>query len=289
MLAVAGAICLALTAMFIRVGTDGGRSLDALVVVLAINVSVFVPLAVLLHNPLAVSPAAVAAFVGAGIVGTMVGRALFFLGIKRIGASRAEPIKASMPFHASLIAVLVLGETLTLGNFIGILLIIGGVAVISWEGHGGGEFGSTDTPLIGFLLPLAAAFFFGIDPIFAKIGFEEDASVLVGLAIKSVSAMVVFVFYLWWQTELNTDAFQRTGNLRWYVAAGIANTLFLLFNYSALFVAPVVVVIPIIQMSPVFVTIFSYMFLQDLEHVNRILVIGTIIVVVGAIMVTLFG
>lgn len=274
--------------VFVRVGTEHGTANDALVVVLLTNIGVLVPLALVTGYPdFGLTRRAILAFIGAGFVGTMLGRAFYYTAIKRIGASRAEPIKASVPLYAALVAVFVLGETLTPVGLFGIVLIVAGVAVISWESTSNPSATAADAGPVDLLFPLIAAFFFGIEPIFAKIGFAEGTPVLVGLAIKTLAATVGFAAYLRYRDVLPSVGSLRTGNTRWYLAAGISNTFFLLAYYSALEIAPVVLVAPIMQLSPLLVVALSAVFLKRLEKVTPRLVAASLIVVAGAIAVTL--
>lgn len=290
-LALLAALALAGQAVFIRLGTERGTSGDALVVVLATNVVAFVPLAAAAAYPdYGLTPRAVAAFVAAGIVGTLLGRAFFYAGIERIGASRAEPIKASMPLHSAVLAVLLLGETLTPVHLAGILLVVAGVAIISWESaNSRATLDAEGLPYRSLALPLVGAFLFGVEPVFAKVGLAEGTPVLVGLSIKTVSAGLGFVAYLWWRGALPSRSQLVDGDLHWTVAAGVANTGFLLAYYTALGVAPVVLVVPIMQTSPLVVAGVSVLFLQRLEHVTPRLVAGSLVVVAGAVTVTVVG
>ncbi|WP_331235887.1 EamA family transporter [Natronorarus salvus] len=288
-LAVVAAICLAGQALTIRLATRRGRSNDVLLVVMLVNVVVFVPLAVVQPSNPNVTPVAVVAFVAAGIVGTILGRALFYAGIKSIGASRAEPIKASMPLHATVLAVLFLGEVVTGLQLAGVALIVVGIALVSWEGSNADRIAGDGVPWTGLALPLAAAFFFGLEPIFATVGLAEGTPVIVGLTIKTVSALAVFVLYLGWRGSLPTRSGLPTGDVRWYVAAGLASTGFLLAYYAALEVSRVSVVVPIMQTSPLIVVLVSAALLHGVERVTPKLVAAAGIIVVGGILVTLFG
>lgn len=288
-LALLAALALASMVVFVRVGTDRGQSEHALVVVLLVNVLVLVPTTVVTtRSPFDVTPGAVAAFTMAGLAGTMVGRALYFAGIERIGASRAGPIKGSMPLFATVFAVAVLGETLAPVHLLGIILIIAGVAYISWEIREGPRSGD-GLDWHGALLPLGAAFFFGTEPTFAKIGFSHGTPVLVGLTIKTVSATLGFTAYLWWRDAVPAPLDVDASDLRWYVLAGVANTVFLLAYYSALEVADVVLVVPIQQTSPLLVVVLSYLFLRRLERVTWPLLVAAGVIVSGAILVSVFG
>lgn len=289
LLAAFGACALAVQSLSIRYGTITSSSSEALVVVLAVNVLVLVPAAFLLGTPTEeLTRDAVAAFTAAGLVGTMVGRAMHYKGIKRIGSSRAEPIKASQPLHASLVAVVVLGEVVTTGHLVSMLAIVVGIGVITYE-HGRTDHGGS-AGYVGLAFPLAAAFFFGIEPTLAKVGFDEGVGVLTGLAVKTVSAGIGFLAYLWWTRGLPDLRTVDRRELPWLVAAGVANTLFLLGYYGALELEPVSLVVPLVQSSPLVVILLSVLFVSDdLERITWRLGVGALVAVAGAIGVTLLG
>lgn len=317
LLALTAALCLGAQALLVRLGTVDGRSFDVLAGVLVVNVAILVPLAAVTASgpALGLTVTAFLAFVAAGIVGTLLGRIFYFAAIGAIGATRTEPIKASQPLHAVLIAVVVLGETVTPGHVFGIVLVTVGVAYVSWTTQTDPE--APDVSRRDLLLPLAAAFFLGLEPTFAKTGFAEGTAPVVGLAIKSLVAAVIVCGYLAWERRARLVARLRAGtsaregrhghvrlsilaaadprrwiraeNARWYVAAGVANSAFLLAYYGALNVAPVGVVVPIIQTSPVLIAGLSYVFIREHERVTPSLVAGTLVVVTGAITVVHFG
>lgn len=285
-----GAACgLAGQAFCIRLGTRTGRSNDALLVVILVNVAVFLPLAILFVPSPTLSVRAIIAFVAAGIVGTMLGRAFFYAGIKRVGASRAEPIKASMPLHATVLAVLFLGEHVSGLQGVGIVLIAIGIAAISWEGGAADRRAGRAVPWIGLLMPLLAAFFFGLEPIFATVGLVAGTEVLVGLAIKSVTALIVVVGYLTVRGTVPRPTEIPRSDLRWYVLAGISSTGFLLMYYAGLSVSRVGIVVPIMQTSPLLVILGSAVFLRRIETVTPKLVTAAAIIVGGSVIVTVFG
>lgn len=284
-LAVAAALFLAIQVVCVRIGTDSGRSNDALIVVLLVNIALLVPVALVVGYPdYTVPPDAILSFALAGLVGTMLGRAFEYEGIKRIGASRSEPIKASQPLHAALLAVVVLGETLTSLAGVGTVLVVVGIAIISWESR------SSDAGLESIswslALPLASAFMYGIEPIFAKVGLATGTSAFVGLGIKTLTATVAFYGYLRYRGALPGREALRSANTKWYLGAGVANSVFLLSYYAALSVAPVVLVQPVLQTSPLFVIVLSVLFLQRLERVTPRIVLAATVVAIGAAVVS---
>jgi len=290
LLALLAAVAAASQSLSIRYGTVESDTADALVVVIGINAVVLVPAAFLLGDPIAdLNLRSVAAFTAAGLVGTLIGRAVYFEGIKRVGSSRAEPIKASQPLHATLIAVLVLGEVVTPGHMLAMVAIVAGIAIITYE-HGRSSNGAGDASYVGVAFPFVAALFFGVEPTFAKLGFAEGAAVLTGLTVKTLTAGVGFVGYLWWKRGLPRPRDFDRRELPWHVAAGVANTVFMLGYYSALELERVSVVVPLVQSSPLLVILLSMLFVSDdLERITPRLVAGALVAVTGAIGVTLLS
>ncbi|SEV80137.1 DMT family transporter [Natrinema salifodinae] len=290
LLATVGAAGLAVQALCIRYGTVRSQSTQALLVVLAVNLTALVPITFVFADPVAeFTRRSLIAFVGAGLVGTMAGRAFYYEGIKRIGASRSEPIKASQPLHASLLAVVVLGEVVTGLHFVSMLCIVVGIALITWEtAQNGLTAGETNASAL--LFPVMGAVLYGIEPVIATLGFNAGTSALSGLLVKTVSAAIGFVAYLFWRRALPALLTYDVAELRWLVAAGLANTTFLVAYYTALEVSTVAVVVPIVQSSPLLVITLSALFVgDDLERISLRLGIYTLFVIAGAIGVTIFG
>ena len=289
-LAVCAALLTAITAVCLRIGTDRGGANDALVVVLLCNIALLVPAALVRHYPAyGVTGRSFGAFVLAGLVGTMLGRACYYASIERIGAGPSDAIKASQPLHATLIALVVLGETLTTEHLLGILLVVVGIGIVSREiAPDRSTAAARKRFAVALVFPLGAALFYGIEPTFARIGFAEGTPVLVGLSLKTVAATAGFLGYLRWRGSLPAPSGLADGNLRWYLAAGLANTGFLAFYYAALEIARVNIVVPLVQTSPFFVLVLSVVFLRRLERVTWGLVGAASCVVSGAILIVVY-
>lgn len=286
-LSVLAAGMLTLQVVFIRIGTNNGSVTRALVTVLGINVVLLGSGTLIAYYPhYNVTPFSFIVFASAGLSGTVLARSLYYISIDRIGASRTEPIKSSQPLHATLVAVLVLNEVVTIPHLFGIVLIVAGIAAISWETNKQSS-ASGDNSQSELLFPLGAAFFFGIEPTFIKLGFAEGTPVFVGLSIKTLAAAVGFIIYLRIRGSLPAWDDFRTDSSHYYIAAGLANTAFLVTYFLALEVAPVTLVVPIVQSSPLLILLVSYFFLNRLETVTWRLSVAAIVSVVGTIIVTL--
>lgn len=289
-LAAFGAIGIAGQVTAVRIGTHKGSTADALSVVLLVNLVVFVPVVAVLEFPhYSLSTQGLIAFVVAGLLGTLLGRALYYASIERLGASLTEPIKAANPLFAVLLAVVLLTEPVSVGQVVGVVLIVLGVAWLSKQTIDG-DAALSEAPMRALTLPFATAFVFALEPVVVKVGFNSGTSVLFGLAVKSIAAAIGMWVYLRLSRALPSPReLARDPNRNWYLLAGLANSGFLLAYYGALSFAPVAIVVPILQLSPLLVMGISYLFLDRLEHVTPRLMAGALVVVFGAVVVTLTG
>jgi drug/metabolite transporter (DMT)-like permease len=285
-LALLATLSLAAQSLGVRFVTGDTGIRDVLTVVFVVNVAVLVPLgaADVALSGSGLSTTAIVAFAVAGVLGSLLGRVCYFLGIVKLGASRAESLKSLLPLVALAGAVLVLGEVLTWPLLAGIGLLITGVLVVVSDTR---QSATTETGRqlwrdVAF--PLAAALLYGIDPVLSKIGLAAGGSPISGVAVRAAAAGGVFGLYLAWRAA--RDERVRPANLdRWLVGVAVANTIYLAAFYSALAVAPVAVVAPIVGASPLFVVTGGALFLQNQERVTPRLVVGALVVVAGVVTV----
>ncbi|MCW8173259.1 hypothetical protein D8S78_20125 [Natrialba swarupiae] len=91
-------------------------------------------------------------------------------------------------------------------------------------------------------------------------------------------------------TGLPSPSLVRKPYFKWYIAAGVATTFGLLAAFSAIQIAPVAIAVPLIQTSPLLVIVLSMLFLSSkLEKVTPAVLVSTVIIIVGATIVTLVG
>ena len=292
LLALGAALSNGAQSLFVRKGTDRGDPADAVIVVIGVNVAVLLPAVAVLYYPeYGLTPVSWLSFIAAGITGTLLGRVFSFTSIGKIGASRTMPIVAAWALVSTVFGVLLLGESLSAAHAVGIVLVVAGVLVIAWEtGQENPDDLSRRELLVGLSIPIAAAFAYGIEPIFAKFGFAEGTPAPVGLVIKTIAAILGFALYRGWRGDLPDRGVLRSNDARWFALAGVANTLFLVGYYGALEIAPVSVVTPIVVTNTLFVVVLSAFFMPDrLERVTWKLVGAAVGVVVGVVVITISG
>lgn len=290
-LSIVAAASFALYYLCVRLGTIRGHVYDVMLISLVTNVVMFVPLVAIVHGVPTVTLQSALAFVAAGVFGSLLGRLVIMYSVEAIGASRTSPIVAANVFVASLLAIVLFDEQFTVMHLVGVILIVGGVAVITYETSKGAD---PDASLrevgTSIILPILGAILLGFEPIFITLGLEGGSSVLPGVAIKALAATVGFVAYMVVTGTLRFDRLALDRTMSWYLGAGLTSGAGIVALFAALETAPVVIVIPIIQTSPLIVVILSMLFLpKRIEFVTPRLIAGAVVVVVGATLVSLFG
>ncbi|MFO7925268.1 MAG: DMT family transporter [Halobacteriota archaeon] len=277
----------------IRLGTDTGSVSDAVLIVLLSNVLLIVPAIFLFHGRPQLeffTPRSVVSFAVAGFAGMVVARVLMFTSIKRLGANITSPVIASNALFATVFAVIFLGERPTVGHYIGIVLIVVGIAVVSWEtATVTNTVQSTRKTGATLLLPVAAAVAIGIEPIFVSTGLAAGTPVLPGLFVMACSATVCYTLYLAWTNSLNRIPI-RSSNTAWYIAGGVSTTIGFIAYFAALEIGSVALVMPLLQLTPLIVIGVSALFLpQRLERVTWRVIVSAVLVVIGATIVSILG
>lgn len=290
-LATTAALMFAFQYLFVRLGTRQGSVTDVVFVSLLSNVVILVPPTVMLYDLSAMSTRAILAFAAAGLSGSLFARICMFSSIRRIGANRTSPIVSANALFATILAVLVLDETLTALHLVGVVLIVAGIAVISYQTEASMSLSVSRGELAVLMaIPILAALFLGFEPIFVSIALADGGSLVPGTAIVVTTAFVGFAAYTAATSGLPSPSVVREPYAKWYLGAGVATTFGLLAAFSALETAPVVIAVPLIQTSPLLVVALSALLLSpDLEEVTPLIVVSTAMIIVGATVVSLSG
>jgi drug/metabolite transporter (DMT)-like permease len=208
-------------------------------------------------------------------------RHLTYLAIKQVGAARSYALRATAPLFSAVVAVLLLGESVTPVIVTGTLLIVAGIAVISWErGKPGAAF-----PWWRLAVPLAAALIAGIVQPMRRYALTLADEPLFFSAIVGAVSLVWYLFYMGF-SSVERPMWERKA-LAPFISAGLFETLGILLGIASLSHGSVVVVTPIVSTSPMWVLIGSAIFLRDVERVRLQTVAGTLCVVAGTVTITL--
>jgi uncharacterized membrane protein len=216
-----------------------------------------------------------------GIIGTAGGRLLRFVSIEKVGAPVAASIINLNPFIATGLAILVLGERITLPIVAGTGVIVLGTTLLSLSGQRVGF-----RPL-DLLYPFLSASCFGAVAIIRKLGLSQ-AGPLFGSAVNVTTALITFTAFLLASGNRQALVWQGRG-LVYFVGAGIAENLSVFLVLVALSLGEVSVVTPLAGTAPLFVLPFTSLFLKGVETLTWRIVVGVILIVLGVFLLTVKG
>ena len=205
-----------------------------------------------------------------------------YTGIEKVGTSRAVTLRSTHPIFSVMIGVTVLQEQVTPEILLGTFLVVAGIVTVSWR---------VEEQISTFrwqhlLFPMVTALITGIvHPI-------RRAAMLISDEPLFFAALVGPISLLCFTGALRLPAMR--GRIVWnpksllsFIAAGVFETLAVLFMLNAFVTGPVVLVSPIAATSPIWTLLIGVIFLRDLERINRFAVIGTLCVVIGVIAIYL--
>lgn len=278
-LAILAALCFAVSHVLIRRGLVTSNAISGSLISLgmsAVTLWVMMPFFIPLSS---FRTPTIWYFIAGGIFAPGLGRILSFMGIERIGVARSVPISNSSPMFASMLAVVLMGETWTLQNFLGTSLVIFGVVILSRSQMEQGQWRKFD-----LIYPAMAALSFGISSNLRKLGLLVENLPLMAAAVTATTALFFGVAMFQAQGGRRVFSLSRSA-FGWFFASGISNTAAMLLAFYALSFGRIVIVEPLIGTNPVLSILLSIIFLKDLEAITFRVVAGAVCTVVGTILV----
>ena len=220
-------------------------------------------------------------FIISGLIQPAIVRFLHYTGIVRLGASRAGPVRSVTPLFAIALAFTFLGERPEAGVYLGSILSVVGVWLTSTRREGESEWKA-----IHLAYPLGAAFLTAISQNFRKTGLLIMPNPFVATAVTITTSLVVFSLSLVATGQLRPTFQGDRKCLPFYGAAAVVSATAQLLGYIALSEGDVSVVVPLINTNPLFIVLFSALFLRDLETVNARVAAGAVLIVTGIVLIT---
>src|SRR2546427_3638561 len=278
LLALGGALFSALATIYIRQGLRASDPYAGFFVNVVVG-TVSLWIAVIATGGLGhVSPRGALFFVCAGLIGTVGGRLLRFVAIEKVGASIPAALINLNPFVSSTLAIVLLGERVTVPIVVGTAVIVAGTTLLS---AGGMRLGFRPGPLS---LPLLSAVCFGVVAVLRKLGLS-DTGPIVGSAINVTTALVAFTAFLLASGRPEVMVC-RGRSLAYFVAAGLTENVGVFMNVVALSLGTVSVVTPLYGTAPIFVLFLAPFFLRNVETLRVRVVVGTVLIVLGVYLIT---
>lgn len=224
------------------------------------------------------SPAAIY-FLLSGCLQPLLARVLYYVGIIRMGVSRAGPLRGTSPLFALILAVVFLGERPTVFVYCGTVLIIVSVWVISWRGRDEGTW-----RLFDMVFPVGAALIGAVSQNLRRAGLLIFPNPFVGAAISTATSLILFAISLLLVGKIRLVGMRRE-SLPFFGSAALVATFAQILNFAALNMGEVSVMVPLLDTTPLFSVLLSALFLRDQETVTIRIVAGAALLVAGVFII----
>ncbi len=273
--------CYALSHFMVRLGLDRSNPDSAVAVSIGVN-AVFLWVLAIAFSPIRPVLSWTAwPFVLAGLFAPTFARMLLYRGVDRIGLARSAALLGAAPLFAVMLAVPILGERPSIVTIMGTFAIVIGVFVLNFSRAPRGEWTWWVT-----CLPLGAALCFGLRDFLTKKGLGSLPIPLSAAAVTATTSLFVFL-----ASSLLSKHRERLVLPKRSFWLFLGSGMFLMFSYICSFFALrsglVSQVSPLMSVSPLFSIILSYLFLQSEEKVTGMVACGAVLIVAGALSITL--
>jgi uncharacterized membrane protein len=280
--ALANAFLFALHNLFSKKALRYSNPATGVISSLLINIVFLWGLTVLFVPMSNVTMASLLIFVGVGFFQPGLTRLLTYKGIDALGVAITDPIRATTPLFSAMMAILFLGEEITLPIVLATFMIIAGITLLSWR--------SGSMELLGSAMhlwyPIAASALAGASQVVRKFGLAGVPHPFVAAAVTASSSLVVSVAIMWYVEKTQETWKMNRDCFWWFLAAGITVSLAMTCIYFALDLGKVSVVIPISSTGPFFSLILTAIFLRDVERVTLRIVLSAALIVGGVLLIS---
>jgi drug/metabolite transporter (DMT)-like permease len=230
------------------------------------------------HAPIFISENLVFVLVGLFVPGLT--RVLTFRGIQAMGSAVTSTIVNTTPMFSTILAMLMLGERPGPLVLFGVVAIVGGLVIISWQGP------QRSWKKIELLFPFLAALLFSLKDVTVRWGLGGNASPVLaaGIAAGTSTAEILLInLYVYRQKFV----LPTRNVIPWFVSSGICTGGSFLFMFVALGMERVSIIAPLINSYAVFVLLLTPLIARHIEKVTGRKAAGAALVVVGIFLISL--
>lgn len=218
-------------------------------------------------------------FVAVGLFVPGMTRVLTFRGIRAMGSAVTSTIVNTTPMFSTALAILLLAERPGPLVLAGVVFIVGGLVIISWEGA---ERSWKSTELI---FPFLAALLFSIKDVTVRWGLGGSGSPVLAAAIAAVTSTVE-VFLINRYIHKEEFALPPKHAIHWFVGSGLFTGGSFLFMFVALSMERVSIIAPLVNSYAVFVLILTPLMASQIERVTWRKAAGAVLVVAGIFLIS---
>ncbi len=248
------------------------------------------------------------AFMAAGgVVHILGGRYCNYRAMGAIGANRAQPIVGMATLASVMIAVVFLGESLSRLQGLGIVLVMIGPALVVPRRRSSPQAATAASPAVGtpvaeaatevkafqpkmvegYLFGGLAALLWGAGPVLMRAGVDSNGLGILGGTVSYLAAASVLALTLLIPGQASGALTLDKSARKFFFLAGLGSGFANGFRFSALALAPVSVVIPLMRSAVLFSLVLNFAFNRHLESFEPKVLGGIFISMIGAVLLVI--
>jgi drug/metabolite transporter (DMT)-like permease len=218
-------------------------------------------------------------FVVVGLFVPGMTRVLTFRGIRTMGSAITSTIVNTTPMFSTALAMLALAERPGPLVLAGVVLIVGGLVIISWEGS------ERSWKRIELFFPFLAALLFSMKDVTVRWGLGGSAAPILAAAIAAITSTIE-IFLINRYIHKETFILPPKHVLWWFLSSGIFTGGSFLFMFLALSMERVSIIAPLINSYAAFVLVLAPLMARQIERVTPRKVAGAVLVVAGIFLIS---
>jgi drug/metabolite transporter (DMT)-like permease len=232
-----------------------------------------------------------------GIIHFALGRTWAYRSLQLLGSNRSNIVTSLSPVATVALAMLILKETVTPLQFLGIIFTLAGPILMLMKeetsaegspmksGSHGKEVNAHNLSL-GVLYGAGAALFWGSSAIFIRLGLEAGGSPVAGTLIAYAAASFVISPPFLFSADKRREIFSGGRKpLPVAIFSGLTTSIAQLLRYLAFGFGSVIVVSLMLRTLPLWVLLFAFIFNRQHESFSRWVLIGNGLLMIGTILI----
>ena len=221
----------------------------------------------------------------AGLLAPCLARVFMYTGIEKVGVSITSPIKETAQFFAAFVAIVFLGENLTVFIALATIMTVFGVILLSRSADGSKASGRYQWKKKDLIYPFGAAVLYGVSRVFRKLGMITVTSSWGGATIMATISLLFFLVLF--AGMRNKQKSKINKNCLYFFALGcVFGGLGQVTTLAAFQLGDVVLVGPIVSSTPLFSLLFNFIFFKQLEQITVHIFLGVVFIVSAVAILT---
>ena len=251
-------------------------------IVSCVGMVILWPLAFLLTDFRVFNLEGILLFAAGGVLTPGLVRLFYYSGLKKLGTSVNSSVFSIYPLYSSILAVLLLNEILSPGNWAGVLCIVLGVVFVEVSSR---EINSGDKSAWRSLaFPIAGGLTLGVSHIIRKYALDVYNAPVLGVAVAYTFSLLPFLLMFLFSASTRREVSLKR-ELRLFWPAGIGQAVSWMLSFYAFSYGEVAIVTPLLSIETLFVVFFAYLYLKEVECISPKLVASIVLTVLGVVLV----